>query len=203
METTGKYFESNQKKLGAIDDNTLKVAISKCKKHIESKLWQRTLYGVHTSANLGEDPVRFYFEDAIDAVISGRWEWKDKFDLANQLIRIVDSKISTEIEKSKTTKAQSLQLEFIDPETELYKFDQSDNSNESELRENCERQISIIECALKDDPTMVEIFEYIKAGYKRSEIAEIMEITPKRYDKLIEQLKDKVLKSNSYKSYSV
>jgi hypothetical protein len=200
METLGQYYNANHKKLNAVNDDTLKVAISKCKEHVNHRLYQRMLYGAHTSTNLGEDPVKFYTEDAIDAVISGRWEWKDKYNLAEQLIRIADSKISKEVEKSKTDKAQSLSIEYFDPESELYKFELSDDNEDTAIKLRLEKEVKIIEDAIKGDSDLEFLFECIKEGQKRRQIAALMDITPKRYDKLIEQLKEKVVNCNSFKN---
>ncbi len=192
METFGKYYDLNQKKLCAVNDDTLRVVNSKCKYFIEKRLYQRTLYGAHNSSNLGDDPVSYYYEDAIDSIISGRWEWKDEFDLLHQLIRIINSKISKEVDKTKTTKAQSLKIKFTDIEAELYDCEMPDDSEDQEQNLIYEKQVVFIENAIKDYKNLTELFDLIKAGYKRREIAEYMDIEPKRVDKLIEQLKEKV-----------
>jgi len=194
MGTTGKYFETNCIKLNSINEDTLRIIISKCKEFIEKRLFQKTLYGAHTATNLGDDPVSYYYEDAIDAIISGRWEWQDKFDLLEQLIRIINSKITKEVDKTQTAKAQSLQIKFTDNEDDLFNCEIQNDSEENEQKLLCEKQIEFIENAIKDNKNLVELFDLIKAGYKRREIAEYLGIEPKRVDKLTEQLKEKVNK---------
>jgi hypothetical protein len=56
----GQYFKSNQKKITRLNDNDWKVALKKCKDHIRYRLFQKTLYGAHTSSNLGKDPFQYY-----------------------------------------------------------------------------------------------------------------------------------------------
>ncbi len=188
-----KYFDKNRKKLKKVSDDALKVAFSKCREHIRLRIKKKTLYGAHTTSNLGEDPIVYYLEDAIDAIISGRWEWKDKFDLTTQLIRIINSKISKEVEKIKTDKAQALNIQFIDLESELYKFDSNNDLNELEQKEKYEKQVKLIEKVIEGNTDLEFLFECIKEGYKRREIAELMNIEPKRVDKLLEKLKNKAI----------
>src|SRR5690606_25577307 len=96
----GPHYESNSSKIASLTDDDWRVAIKRCDEHVKLRLRQRTLYGAHSPARLGGDPVAYYVGIAIDKVLIGDWEWKDKFTISEQLIRIADSHISTEVEKS-------------------------------------------------------------------------------------------------------
>ncbi len=183
---TGKYFNKNQKKIETLLDDDWKVALYKCIEHIKSKLKQKTLSGAHSSANLGSDPVEYYLEVSHTKILLGEWEWKEEYGLAEQMIRIVDSYISKEVVKSASAKGQEFKIEYRDFSEECYVI--TDPPESSLERNITEARLQIIESAISGDEEMVYIFEAIKEGNKRSEIAELLEITPRQFDKKREKL---------------
>ena len=86
-----------------------------------------------------------------------------------------------------------MNIQFFDLESELYKFDSNNDLNELEQKEKYEKQVKLIEKVIEGNTDLEFLFECIKEGYKRREIAELMNIEPKRVDKLLEKLKNKAI----------
>lgn len=180
----GKYYKPNLKKIDKLTDNDWRVALKKCKEHIKLRLFQKTLFGAHTSTNLGKDPFDYYLDIACDKILVGDWEWQDKFDLSEQLIRIINSHISTEVEKYKTQKEGF--VKYIDIEDEFYKvpYEETDEIDENDY----ELRLDIIQQAVDGDIELELLWESIKEGKKRIEIADLLEVDTRRIDKLREKL---------------
>jgi 16S rRNA G966 N2-methylase RsmD len=127
--------------------------------------------------------------------LSGEWEWKPQYELADQMIRIIDSTINTEVEKVKTPKAASFDIQYVDPEDDFYNrlnplvYDEED-------KVLYEKRIVIIEAAIKGDTDLEYMWEAVKEGKKRKEIAELFEIEPNQLSKLRERFIEKVQKFN-------
>lgn len=198
---TGRFFETNHQRLDSIanSESEWALALKKCQKHIIYKIGKKTIFGAHTVARLGVDPIDYYTNYAYDAILSGRWEWKIGNTLAEQLILIADSTISTEVEKTKTNKADNdphligfdnLEMLFYDLGDSTY---QPDTAKEALLNV----QINIIEEAVKGDENLESFWECTKDGMKRADIAEFMEKTTKQVDKIRERFITKI-KASSY-----
>lgn len=192
----GEFYEKNFKRLTALSDDDWRIAIKKCKSHVQWRLKQKTLYGAHTSTNLGSEPVDYYVNLSTDKVLSGEWEWKLKFSLSEQLIRIVDSAISKEVEKIRTKKASEFKIDY----TEDVEFYDSEDIQDQGSEQDYLQRVDSIEKAIKGDGQLEEMWECIKNLYKRSEISELMGLTPKQFDKLKERFIEKVRKNQPGKS---
>jgi len=192
----GKHYKNNQKSLDALSDDDLRVAFKKCKNHISIRLKQKTIYGAHTDKNLGEPPLDYYFNTALEKLISGAWEWKDGRDLPEQLIRIVDSQITKEVKKVTTKKHQNFKIEYEDIENTFYYLGEIPENVEAKEAEY-EQKLKLIEDAIVDDDELIEFFEALKAEYKPAEIAELLGKTTKQLGKIKERLLRKV-KSHVY-----
>lgn len=181
----GKYYQRNRKKTDQLTDSDWKVALKKCKEHLKWKLQQKTLSGVHGSSNLGIDAVDYYLGMAFEKILNGTWEWKDSYTLGQQMIRIADSSISTSVEKAKTDKYEALQVKYVDVEQEFYDLAEPPD-------EDCEQEFSKrlknIEDAIVGDLQLEIMYEAIKEGNKRVEIAQILELDVRQFDKLREKL---------------
>jgi hypothetical protein len=184
----GQYFKSNQKKIAKLKDIDWRVALKKCKEHIRYRLFQKTLYGAHTSSNLGKDPFDYYLEIACDKILLGDWEWQDKFDLSEQLIRIINSYISKEVEKYTNNKEDAIKYSNLEEEFYKVPYEETDLIQENEY----EARLNIIEQAVHGDVELELLWEAIKEGKKRIEIAELLEVDVRRVDKLREKLAAKV-----------
>lgn len=183
----GKHYISNQKLFEKLSDDDLRVAFKKCKNHIKIRLKQKTLYGAHTEKNLGENPLDYYFDLAFEKLLSGAWEWKYGRTLSAQLIRIVDSRISKEVEKVKTNKHREFQLDYEDIEQTFYNLGEMSDDIEA-FESDYENKIKLIEEAIVDDNELVDFFEAVREEYKAVEIAELLGKTTKQLGKIKERL---------------
>lgn len=183
----GQHFTSNQNRLVSVTEREWAAVLNKCNRHTKLRIKQKMLFGAHTEKNLGEDPIHHYISYAYEALISGQWEWQSRFDLAEQMIRIINSRITTEVEKTKTDKASKLKIDYKDIETELY-FDGDEQKNVTiEEKNRLEKQIALIEAAVKGDENLEFFWEGVKERRKRAELAELMDLQPKQLDKLKER----------------
>lgn len=193
---TGKHFEPNQKKLAALEnpDQQWAVALDKCREHIRLRLKRRTTFGAHTTGRLGEDPLNYYISYAYEAILSGDWEWQDEFTLSEQMIRIADSTISTEVEKMGTKKAATEKVTVVqaDPDEVFYQQDPVEQEIDTVREIVINKQIAVIEEAITGDNDLEIFWECVKEGMKRKEIAAFMEKTPKQLSKLREKFLKKI-----------
>jgi hypothetical protein len=200
IEDIGKFFEKNSRKLDKVNDPEWKIAIKKCEKHLFFKLMNKTKFGAHTVENLKIPPKDYYLEYAYSRIIDGFWEWKDDFDLTEQLIRIIDSRISTVVKSYKNSKESDekrenegkyplkTSIKSLDIENTFYNLRSEEEVDEKELLE-IENDYKKIESFISEskDENIKMFWEYTKEGYKRVEIAELMEVTPKQLDKIKEK----------------
>lgn len=187
---TGPHYEKNQLRMVDLTEADWKVAIAKCKEHIKWRLKQKMLSGAHTASNLGADPIDHYLGLCYEKILTGEWEWKEKHTLAAQLIRIANSCISKEVEKIDTQKSESFKTVYKDVESEFYDLtDPPDSAEENGLMET---RLNEIESAIRGDERLELMVDALKEGMKRTEIAELMEIKPKQFDKLREKLLRKI-----------
>lgn len=186
----GKYYHRNQKRLEFVKDTDWKVALAKTKKHIQLRIKQKTISGAHASARLGAEPVEHYLGISYEKILNGDWEWKEEFTLAQQMIRIVDSEISKEVEQSKTIKEQEVKITSQDPMDVFY--NQVSDSNEGINEEEYKKELKLVEDAINGDIELEIMWDALKEGKKRSEIAALLDITPKQLDKVREKLVNRV-----------
>lgn len=182
----GKFFEQNQNRINQLSDDDWRVALTKCKEHIRWKLKQKTLSGVHAAANLGADPIDHYLGVAYEKIISGEWEWKEKYTLEDQMIRIVNSYISKAVEKAEKVDEEAFKIVYKDINVEFYEEEEPPKNNRDAIMYDA--KIQSIYTAAAGDVQLEFIVEAIKEGKKRVEIADLLEITPRQLDKLKEKL---------------
>jgi len=103
------------------------------------------------------------------------------------MIRIINSRITTEVEKTKTEKASKLDIEYKDIETELYFVGDEPKNATIEEKLELEKRITSIEVAVKGDENLEFLWEGVKEKKKRAEIAALMDLQPKQLDKLKER----------------
>lgn len=189
----GPYYSNNQRRFSTLKENDWKIVLRKCTKHLRIRLKQRTLSGAHSAGNLGTNPVDHYLEIAYTKLLGGEWEWKEKFTLLEQMIRLIDHEISAEVEKYKTPKSKALRIEYTDITDEFYLPDDTEVTvdEENTFKEQCEA----LKSAASGDTELEIIYEAICEGMKRADIAELLGKTPKQFDKLKEKLVNKVKKS--------
>lgn len=183
----GRHYISNQEKLKSVTDVQWASVLAKCRRHIKLRIKQKTLFGAHTEKNLGEEPIHYYTAYAYEAIISGEWEWQGRFNLAEQMIRIINSRITAEVEKTKTVKASEFNIIYKDIETELYNVGIEMNYLSAEELKKFAMQVETVEDAIKGDEDLEFFWEGVKEGKKRAELAVLMDMKPKQLDKLKER----------------
>lgn len=191
----GEYYKKNQNRIASLSDADWKVALKKCKDHIRWKLKQKTLFGAHSASRLGADPVEHYLGISHEKILFGEWEWKDDYSLTEQMIRIVDSYISTEVEKKKTQKEKSFKTLYKHIEEEFYDLVDPPDSTEEEAI--FAERLQLIMGAIKGDAQLELFMEAIKERMKRCDVAVILDIQPRQLDKVREKLMRRV---RSYQS---
>ncbi len=191
----GKYYNSNQHKITALNDADWKVALAKCKEHIKWRLKQRTLSGAHSASNLGSEPVDHYLGIAYEKILDGKWEWKDDYTLGQQMIRVANSYISKEVEKATSAKGEALQIIYKDVEEEFYDLAEPPD-DDSEVKE-FETRILAIETAVAGDEELEFMIEGLKEGKKRADIAELLGIGVRQFDKLREKIMRRIQNQKS------
>lgn len=188
----GKYLECNLKKLDSVSETDWVNALKKCKKHVIARLRKRTLFGAHTDERLGMDPVGYYVEFAYDAILDGRWEWKDGRTLGQQMVRIADNRIGKEVEKYKAEDHGKFAMAGEDIDEFFYADDPLPDEPSLMQEAIFNKKIAIIEEAVKGDGDLEMFWECVKEGMKRDDIAKFMEKLPKQTDKLREKLINKI-----------
>jgi len=183
----GQYYYINRTKFNNVVDNDWKVALAKCKEHIKWKLKQKTMFGAHTATSLGTDPIDHYLELASSKLLEGDWEWKNEYSLSEQMIRIVNSYTTKEVDRSKTKKAESFKIIYNDLESDFYQMEE-DAKPDIDGMEQYEKNVEIIDKVVKGDIHLELFWDAVKEGKKRFEIAQLLELHPKQVDKLKEKL---------------
>lgn len=182
---TGKYFLDNQKRVENLTDADWKVALAKCKFHLRWKLKQKTLSGAHSASRLGADPIDYYLGVSYEKLLSGEWEWRQEYSLFEQLVRIIDSTISKEIEKVGTKKNESVKITYKE---DMDLFYEENDESDVKTQKVFDEQLREVERAAEGDEQLEFIISALKEGKKRSEIACLMDIQPRQFDKLREKL---------------
>ena len=186
----GKYYEQNLSKLAQVSESDWRVALKKCEVHITWKLKQKTLSGAHTASRLGAEAVDHYLGIAYEKILTGDWEWKEGRTLGQQMIRIANSFISTEVEKKTTKREESFTIIYSDKENNFYDLAVLPDSAEEESKFT--EKLQNIYDAIKGDTQLELLMDGVKEGMKRVEIATLLDLQPRQFDKLRERLMRKV-----------
>jgi len=191
----GNHFEYNLKKLESVSDEELINALTKCRKHIIIRLQKRTIFGAHTDERLGMDPVAYYVSFAYDAILDGRWKWKDGRTLGQQMVRIAENRIGKEVEKF--TAEHDSQFSMAGEDIDEFFYTNDPPPGEPTLLQEAVfiKKIAIVEEVVKGDENLEMFWECVKDGMKRDAIAKFMEKQPKQIDKLREKLINKIKNS--------
>ena len=193
-----KYFKQNNQRLSDITDDEWIEAIYLCRSAVRNRVKGRTKYGAHSELALGGKADEIYTEQAIDAILEGRWEFKAKFSLKDQLIRIAGSIISTNVDKQKNIRDKPLEIGYIDEDSNIVDdfYNEELEFSELELREKekLEKQFLIIEGFANTDEDYREYFECVCEQLKPYEIAELMNRDIESIYRLTENFKKKAKK---------
>ncbi len=212
-EDVGPFFESNSLKIESVTNIVWEIALRKATKHLDYRLWDKTRFGAHSIENLGVPAKEYYLNYAYMSIIYGKWEWKNDFDLPKQLIRIIDSRISTVVESYRKIKDKNAEREkegkyllthtevVQDVENTFYDLEDDNGIIKEDLLKIEEQYEKVQEfISNSDDEDLIMFWECIKEGYTRKDTAELIGKTPRRLDKikekLLRQLKKEVFKNN-------
>lgn len=110
------------------------------------------------------------------------------------MIVIADSTISTEVEKMSSKSAGKIPVSYEDPAV-FYDTDTIPDTLEYTQEVIIDKQISIIEDAIKGDNDLEFFWECIKEEMKTAEIADLMGKTTKQLEKLRARFINKIKKS--------
>lgn len=193
-----KYFKQNNERIKDIASEEWIEAIHKCRSAVKNRIKGRTKYGAHSELTLGGKAEEVYTGKAIDLLLEGRWEFKKEFSLTDQLIRIVGSLISTNVEKQDNIRDKPLELSYIGENSnivdEFYNEELQFEELEVEEKKKLEKQFSIIENFAKTDSEYFEFFECVCEQLRPYEIAELMGKDVKSIYRLTETFKKKARK---------
>jgi hypothetical protein len=192
--TVEQYLNKNNKKLEKVSERDWIEAVAKCHDFLRNVRKLKTLYGAHTEKNLNDDPYQYYIKFACEAIMSGRWEWRDH-TLSEQLIRIMGSKITKVVGKHEKSDKEQINLEIpIDIEATFYNLVGDDQEVSKELQQKMQDLVDLVESAINGDFRLETIWEGVKEGLSRQVLSEVMELTPRQFDKQIERFKNTVQK---------
>ena len=199
LEDVGVHFESNSLKLDKTSRVEWEIALRKAEKHLAYRLWNKTKFGAHSIENLHVPAKEYYLNFAYMSIINGSWEWKEEYDLPEQLIRIINSRISTVVEAYRKAKLKNEQRrsegryeitiaeKAVDVEGTFYDLRGEELSEEELLKIESEYEIIEKFAWESDDQNIIDFWECVKERYTRGEIAEYIGVTPKQLDKVKEK----------------
>jgi len=195
---TGKHYKKNSKRLAEVEETVWAAAIEKCRVHVHFRINGRTKIGAHTDTRLGMDPYDYYLTYAYDALIFGAWEWKEEYSLSEQMIRIIESTISTEVDKLKTKKAAANKTvsSFSSDFWFAADSEEEDPGMVEEILNN--KKVSVIEESIKGNEDFESFWECVKDGMRPQQIAEFMEKMPKQIYKIQERFVKKIKESTYF-----
>lgn len=195
---TGKYYKKNSKRLEEVEEAIWAAAIEKCRVHIYMRINGKTRTGAHTHTRLGMDPFDYYLTYAYEAIIFGTWDWKEKYSLSEQMIRIIESTISTEVEKVSTKKAASNKV-ISSASSDFWFASDSEEIGPDMVKEILHnKKVSVIEELIKGNGDFESFWECVKDGMKTRQIAEFMDKVPKQVYKIQEQFVKKIKESQYF-----
>ncbi len=133
--------------LDKISHETWRKAVQKCHAHIGLKLYNKTNSGAHCEQRLGVSAVDFYVEFAYRQLFTLVWKWQfEKYSIEEQMIRVIDSKISEEVRKYRVEVSRNKKTILVENEQLSMVFedipddsDEADSNTEKEMMEALEK----------------------------------------------------------------
>ena len=101
---------------------------------MDLRLWGKTASGAHCEQRLGMEAKDYYMGQSIAALYEGKWQWKYPID--EQLIRIIDSKISDQVRKYKNELKRGQKILLVQNEQLALSLEEEidEEYDETELR---------------------------------------------------------------------
>ncbi|RYZ82931.1 MAG: hypothetical protein EOP06_20870 [Proteobacteria bacterium] len=145
-----------------------------CRRHIHRRIPVGQRYrGAHNEQRLGMAVFDYYFGEAVGKLYLGEWNWQfERFTLLEQLIRIIDSLISHQVEKYMTAKAKSISFEYRES---LFEAEAMQEPPPEILEDEPEAfQMQLLEEVAAQKPGWSDLLTCLKKGLKPTAIAEHM-----------------------------
>lgn len=178
-----------------VSDDEWRVVVKKVETHLRLRKILFSTTGVHSEKNFGMSPMDYYLGNAIEKLFEGKWIWKPDLTISEQVIRIIDSMISTELDKALTEKAKSVVIEYVDADNDLWHFStEIDVKITEQIETDFKEKVDLIYKAIDGDGDLELLFLCIQQGMKSKNIANEMGIPIERVYKLSEKLKSKANK---------
>ena len=163
--------DETAKRLLAVTREDWKDILSKCYTHIEIRLLGRTKWGAHCEQRLSMSAQDFYVGGAVQGIFTFKWEWKySLYSLEEQLIRIIDSLISKEVEKYKSEQRRGRQTYLKEP-GQIGLFLES-KPDEQEKLVNIEKFSIALEMVCTEDPLYEKFIKMKRNQCSYDEISE-------------------------------
>ncbi len=177
------------KRLRSISDLEWISISKKCYTHIDLKIGGKLKFGAHNEQRLGMPAYDYYFGNALKVIYEHSWEWQyEKYGLAEQLVRIIDSMISNEVRKYKVERSNDKQLPLL---VEANEFDDLADDDAFELISDAENFNQYSHALQKacDGNTQYQNFVRLKFdGKSYDEIAQILDCTVQDAYRLMENI---------------
>lgn len=189
--------ENIPQKLLELTNEEKVAAISKGRNHIILRVGGRTFSGAHCEQRLGMSAVDYYMGESIKALWAGVWEWQhERCTFDEQLIKVIDSKISEEVRKYKVERKRGLQTQLV--ETNQLALSLEQEIDEEYAEADLQKFSRALELACQDNEEY-QRFVYLKhQGLNYEEICKQMGCTKKEAYRLRDSLAKKanrILKS--------
>ena len=184
--------ERTKKKLIKLKDDDWLIAMKKCDALIKHRVGRRTKTGCHSEEYLGEPAFDYYFNQAIDKLYSGTWEWKDEYSFSEQICRIVGSIISENVRKYKM-KPEKKEVLFNDI-AYYFGVDFNEDAKVEEREEIYEIQLNTIAQAIDGNSDMETLLIHIMDKKTNDEICEVTNWKKEKLYKLTNKMKNKTKK---------
>jgi hypothetical protein len=130
--------------------------------------------------------------------LKGNGSSREEFSLDEQLIRIANSKISTNVEKAGNKREKPTSYSYLNEDQNIVDTFYSEKLELDKLnlkeKKKMEEQFLIIEEVAEKNPDFKEYFECVSEGLKSSEIAIIMEKEVRYIYRLTESFKNEIRK---------
>lgn len=161
------------KRLRAVSMAEWDSVLKKCYVHLQLKLMYKTLTGAHCAQRLGMEPADFYVGSAYKLLFEGSWQWQfEKYDLATQMIRIINSLISNEVRKYKTEQKENSQLPLLRVNDSFDDIEDEENDDESPDTDHSLKYAMALANACLGNLRYAEFVKMKKEGKSYKEIAD-------------------------------
>jgi DNA-directed RNA polymerase specialized sigma24 family protein len=176
-------------RLENIDQSTWKLAIEKCYIHLRYKLRNKTQSGAHCSQRLGAEPFDYYVSKCIKGIYSGTWEWfYQRFTIAEQMIRIINSMISEQVRKYKVENTNTKHTVLADSMELFTDLDIEDDLADEEDGAHLERLNEALELACEGNKQYKQFILYKREGLGYDEICKKLNCTQKEAYQMMETI---------------